>query len=518
MFDVVIAGGEVIDGAGGPRFRADVGVTGDRIVAVGNLKNAETASTLGAAGLVVTPGFIDTHVHGDLAALADPRQEAAIRQGITTFLNGQDGCGLAPATSEIQSYMRSYTAGFTGVHPDLKTPWNSVDGYLSYCTGRSSLNNAFLVPNGTVRMNVLGLDARRATPDEIAAMRRLVREGLEQGAVGLSTGLDYIPSLYADTWELIELCKELTPVDGVYVTHVRGGMPNGMVDALEEVWEIGRGSGCLLHISHYNVRADEHLFRIDDARATGLDVTYDSYPYRAGMTILAMVGLPGWIQVGGVEATIARLADAGNRRKVADWIAATPRAAPENMVLAGVGDARHESLVGKTLVEAADLNGCTVAELICTLLRDCRLQASAVVFDPRRTDADLAAVMAHPCQMGGSDGIYAGQRPHPRGWGAYASFLGPFVRDHKAWSLETAVQHLTNHAARRYRLLDRGLVRAGMAADLAVFDPAEVAPRSTYENPRRFAVGMKHVLVNGTTTLRDGEHTGATAGRGLRRM
>lgn len=516
MFDLLLRGGTVVDGTGAPGFRADVAIAGDRIAALGALTGASAPREIDAAGCVVAPGFIDAHVHGDLALLADPRHEPAIFQGVTTYVLGQDGCGFAPARPETIQYMREYTAGFTGWFPELRCDWKNFEEYWARFDRRVSVNVAYLVPNGAVRMEVMGLDPRPARDDEIARMQRLVREMMEQGAVGLSTGLDYLPSKYADTGEIAALSKAIAPFDGVYVTHMRD-LSRGMTHAaIDEVFEIGRRSGARLHLSHFGARADDQLRRVDSARRLGFDVTFDTYPYLAGMTLLAMIGLPDDVQQGGAAPTLERLSTRKGRERAAQWWRSHPTD-PRNVHLAGCTAESFQSLVGLSLAAAADAAGRSVAGLVCDILLESRLAANAVVFDVRRSEADLIACMTHPAQMGGSDGIYWGQCPHPRGHGAFARFLGRYVREKRAWTLEEAVRHFTHHAALRYQLAGRGVVREGAVADLVVFDPAEIADRSTYATPRALAAGVRAVLVGGVVTLEEGRHTGAANGRALRR-
>ena len=256
MFDTLIHGGQVFDGTGKPAFLADVGLVGDRIIAVGKLARAEANARVDATGLVVAPGMIDAHVHGDLILFHDPAHEPAVRQGVTTYIIGQDGVAMAPASPATLDHMRRYTAGFNGNFPTPGLSWRTVDEYLSLFAGRTAINAATLVPNGNIRMDVMGLEHRRATSDELMQMRRLVREGMEQGAVGLSSGLDYIPSLYADEAELTALCQEIAPFGGVYVTHMRGYAPHNVESSMLEVQNIGLNAGCKVHISHFNSRAE----------------------------------------------------------------------------------------------------------------------------------------------------------------------------------------------------------------------------------------------------------------------
>jgi N-acyl-D-amino-acid deacylase len=516
MFDILITGGRVVDGSGLPWFRADVGIRGDRIAAVGVLTGAQAGLHLDAAGKVVAPGFIDAHVHGDLMLLADPLHEPAIRQGVTTYIIGQDGVAMAPASATTLQYMRQYTAGFSGT-PPLEQLWSSVAEYLACFERRCALNVAHLIPNGNVRMEVMGLETRPPTEDEVRQMGRLVREGMEQGAIGLSSGLDYIPSRYAQTEELIALCREIAPFGGVYVTHMRRYDPEGVHGSLEEVFRIGQEAGVGVHVSHFNSRADLVLPVVDAAREKGVDVTYDLYCYLAGSSILGMVVLPPEVQEGGVGPTVRRLREPKVRAQLRDWFAG-PRLALDAIRLSFVADPAFRHYEGQTLEKAAASGAQHPADFVCDLLVAANLAVGCVVQHRQRTPDDVRQMMRHPAMMAGSDGIFTGSFPHPRGCGCFARYLGPYVRDEHAWSLELAVQHMSWHAARRFGLADRGLLRPGMAADVVVFDPATVADRSTYDNGQSLAVGMEHVLVNGEPVLQSGSRTPALPGRGLRRI
>ncbi len=519
MFDLVLAGGRVVDGTGSPWFRADVGVRGDRIAAVGALERAETRQRLDVRGRVVAPGFIDTHVHGDLALLADPLHEPAIRQGVTTYLLGQDGVAMAPASPATLAYVRRYTAGFSGTF-EVPARWASLAEYLACFDRRTALNVACLIPNGNIRLEVLGLDPRPPTAEELGRMQRLVTEAMEQGAVGLSSGLDYIPSGYAETAELVALCRAIAPFGGLYVTHMRAYGPDRVREAMAEVFRIGREAEVAVHISHFNSRADLVLPDLEAARAAGVDVTYDLYGYLAGSTILAMVALPPWVQEGGPDATLRRLRDPAVRARLAA-APEGPRGAIEDVRLSFVAAPAYRAYEGRTLAAAArEATGRDDREalmgFVADLLIASDLAVGCVVPHRQRTEADVQALMRHPAMMGGSDGIFTGGRPHPRGYGCFARFLGHYVREARVWTLEEAVQHLAGHPARRLGLADRGLVRPGMAADLVVFDPERIADRATYEDGRRLAEGVEHVFVNGEAVLLHGVRTAARPGRALR--
>jgi N-acyl-D-amino-acid deacylase len=523
-FDVLITGGRVIDGSGHPWFHADVGIRGDRVVAIGRLGQPEADVRIDATGKVVCPGFIDAHVHGDLALFTDPLHEPAIRQGVTTYILGQDGVAMAPASPATFDFMCRYTAGFSGGHDWLlrdgdKPRWFSIGEYLACFDRRSSVNVACLIPNGNLRMEVFGLETRPPTVDELRQMGHLVRAGMEEGAVGLSSGLDYIPSRYAETEELIALCREMVDHDGIYVTHMRAYDPAGVLGAMDEVFRIGREAAVAVHISHFNSRADLVIPRLDAGRAQGVDATFDLYCYLAGSSILAMVALPPWVQEGGVETTLQRLRDPAIRAQLREWFA-SPRVPLDTLRLSYVAAEAYRHHEGQTLVEAArtaSQGETDVGSFVCDLLTASEMAIGCVVPHRERGEEDLVGLMRHPAMMGGSDGIFTGSCPHPRGCGCYARYLGPLVRDAKAWTLETAVQRLAAHPARRFGLKDRGVLREGAFADVVVFDPDTIRDQSTYEAGRRLAVGVEHVLVNGELVLHAGQRTAALPGRGLRK-
>jgi N-acyl-D-amino-acid deacylase len=517
-FDLIVKGGWVIDGTGGPAYRADVALIDTMIAEVGRLDGAEATRIVDATGHYVVPGFIDAHVHGDLMLLADPIHLPALRQGVTTYLIGQDGSSFAPASPATLDYMRRYTAGFNGNPPGLSYDWRTIGEYLAQFDRRVAINVAYLIPNGNVRMEVMGLDPRPARDDELRAMQRLVREGMDAGAIGLSTGLDYIPSLYADAREISALCEPIVAENGVYVTHMRGYGPLAAT-GMREVYDITRATGVSSHISHYNGRADLLLPLIDQGRALGLDLTFDTYPYLAGSTILGMVALPGWVQIGGIEPTVDRLRDPTVRDRLnSEWFSGAIPYSLENLKIGMAAHADWRWAEGLTVAAAAEQAKLPPGDFVCDILSACGMAVGIVAFRPGdRTDADVRSILRHPAHMAGSDGIFCGGFPHPRGWGAFARYLGYHTRELGDYSWPEAVTHLATHAARRFRLTDRGLIRPGFVADIAVLDPAAVTDRSTYASGRVLAEGVTHVLVNGTLALENGEPTGATPGRALRR-
>ncbi len=517
-FDWIIEGGWVIDGSGAPPYRADVGLLDTMVSAVGRLDKAVAPRRLSAVGRYVAPGFIDAHVHGDLMLLADPIHLPALKQGVTTYIIGQDGSAFAPASPSTMDYMRRYTAGFNGNPAGLDYEWRTIDEYLARFDRQVAINVAYLIPNGNVRMEVMGLDPRPARADEISAMCRLVREGMDAGAVGLSSGLDYIPSRYADARELTALCAAIAPDDGVYVTHMRGYGPNAPA-GMREVFEIARGSGAAAHISHFNGRAEILLPLVEEGLALDVDLTYDTYPYLRGNTILGMACLPPWVQEGGIDATVERLRQKSTRARLeSEWFAGPLPNALETTNIAMTAAPEWRWAEGLSVSEAARQAGISGGEFVCEILAANGMAVGVIVVSGgNRTDEDVRQVMRHPVHMAGSDGIFRGGFPHPRGWGAFARFLARHTRELHDYNWAEAITHLSTHAARRFRLTDRGMIRPGYTADIAIFDPHAIQDKADYAQGRTLAEGVDHVFVNGTLALENGEPTGATPGRALRR-
>ncbi|GIW84811.1 MAG: D-aminoacylase [Thermogemmata sp.] len=524
MFDYLLRGGRIVDGTGLPWFRADLAIKGDRIAAIGHFPDAAALTVLDVTGLVVAPGFVDTHVHGDLALLVDPDHEPAIRQGVTTYVLGQDGVAFAPASEATLQYMRRYTAGFNGNFPTPDHQWHSVAEFLEQFHRRCALNVCTLVPNGNLRMEVLGLDPRPATPAELEQMRSHLRMALEQGAVGLSSGLDYVPSLYADVDELSALCEVLTAYGGVYVTHMRGYTPEKAPRALEEVFTIARRTGCPVHVSHFNCLARQTLPLLETARQHQIDITFDLYCYLYGSTIVAMLTLPPEVLAGGIDATCERLRQPETRRQL-EIAFAHPRFPIETIRLSSVPHPDWQHYEGYLLVDAcceayrltAPPTLRQLVDFTCDLLIATDLAAGCVIRHfAQRQEQDILELMRSPWMMAGSDGIFVGSRPHPRGFGCFARYLGHHVR-RQDWTLEEAVSKCAWHGARRFGLAYRGQIREGWFADLAVFDPQALTDHATYDHGTALATGMQHVFVNGEPVLLHGQRTSARPGRALRR-
>ena len=517
-FDLVIERCRLVDGSGGPPVAADVAVSNGRVAAVGALGDASAHERLDARGLVLAPGFIDVHVHTDARLLEPKVQEASLLQGVTTHIVGQDGFGFAPTTARSFPFMEAYTAGING-RPAPFGP-GGIGEYLGRFDRATGMNVASLVPNGCLRMEVVGNAGRAANDAEVDGMRALCRDAVADGAVGLSSGLDYVPSRHASTDELVALASVLVDTGLPYVTHVRYEL--GLLAALEEAVEIGRQARVPVHVSHlrgdseYGAGAAEILSAVDAARADGIDLTFDAYPYTYGCSFLPYV-LPAWALEGEPEEILARLGDPAAR----DWIRAGLEGVSwswARLVLAGRPRGEHARFVGLDLARAAVLNGQDEVDFVCDLLVAEELEA-LLVWKPDespRAEADLLAGLAHPAQMLGSDGIYGPGRMHPRGHGSFARFLGRFVREERLLSLEEAIARVTSLPADRFRLAGHGLIRPGYVADLVVFDPDTFVDRATFDEGDLPATGVRDVFVNGVAVLRDGHLTHATPGFGLR--
>jgi N-acyl-D-amino-acid deacylase len=524
MEDLVIRDADVVDGSGGPSYRADVVVDDGRIVSI--VKEAAAAGCqrpravreLDAEGLVLSPGFIDMHAHSDLALLRDPDHSAKAAQGVTLEVLGQDGLSYAPVDDRTLAEVRRAISGWNGSGDDIDFDWRSVGEYLDRLDRGIAVNAAYLIPQGTVRALVVGWEDRAATPQELDRMRRLVAEGLQQGAVGLSSGLTYTPGMYAGDAELTELCRVVARYGGYYCPHHRS-YGAGALEAYAEMVALAREAGCALHLAHATMnfgvnkgRAPQLLALLDEALAAGADISLDTYPYTPGSTTLAAL-LPSWASEGGPDAVPARLADDVTAERIRHDLEVTGsdgcHGVPvewDTIEISGVGDPALSGHVGRRL------DGWDSARRL--LLED-RLATS--VLQHVGHEENVREIMRHRVHTGGSDGILQGVKPHPRAYGTFPHYLGHYVRELGVLSLEECVAHLTSRPAARLRLPDRGLVREGHRADLVLFDPATVAAGSAYDRPRALPTGIPYVLVDGRFVIEDGRRTDVLAGRSVRR-
>lgn len=533
--NLVIRDAEVVDGSGGTApYRADVTVEDGRITAItrdgdGRRPPAPPrARTLDAGGLALAPGFIDMHAHSDLALLRDPDHSAKAAQGVTLEVLGQDGLSYAPVDDRTLAEVRGAITGWNGNGDDIDFDWRTVGEYLDRIDRQgTAVDAAYLVPQGSVRMLAVGWDDRPATPAELATMRRLVAEGLEQGAVGMSSGLTYAPGMYASDGELTELCRTVAAYGGYYCPHHRS-YGKGALEAYEEMVAVCHEAGCALHLAHATMnfgvnkgRAPDLLALLDRAIAAGRDITLDTYPYTPGCTTLVAL-LPSWASEGGPDAVLARLSDEETSARIrhvmevegADGCHGVP-IEWDTIEISGVSDPSLAHHVGRTVARsAADAGEAPFATARRLLIED---GLGTTILQHVGHEENVRQIMRHRAHTGGSDGILQGEKPHPRAYGTFPRYLGRYVRELGVLSLEECVARLTSRPAARLRLPDRGLVREGYRADLVLFDPATVAPGATFDRPRALPAGIPHVLIGGRSVIEDGRRTDVLAGRSVRR-
>jgi N-acyl-D-aspartate/D-glutamate deacylase len=523
MPGLVIRGATVLDGTGAPGHRADVAVDDGRITGIGH--GLTGRRRLDADGLVLCPGFVDMHAHSDLALLTEPGHLAKTAQGVTCEVLGQDGLSYAPVDDTTLEQTRQAVAGWNGDPPGFDWNWRTVGEYLDRLDRDGiAVNACYLVPQGSLRMLAMGWDRRRATPAELDRQRRLLAEGLEQGAVGMSSGLGYAPGMYADDAELIQLCTVVAGYGGYYSPHHRS-YGAGALEAYAQMIEVSRRSGCPLHLAHATLnfdvnagRAGELLALLDAALAQGCDITLDSYPYLPGSTTLAAL-LPSWASAGGPSAILERLRDPGAAERIRHDLEHTGsdgcHGVPMDWRTVRIADSRDPAAVGLTVAELAGARHRPPFQVYRELLIGDAL--STTILHLVGNEENVRAIMRHPAHTGGSDGLLAAARPHPRAYGTFPRYLGHYVREEGVLGLAECVAHLTGRPARRLRLADRGLIRPGYAADLVLFDPRTVRDTATYDQPRRPPEGIPYVFVNGTAVISEGRATGALPGRALRR-
>ncbi len=519
-FDLLFRNARIVDGSGNPWYRADLAIANGRITAIGYRLEGAAAREIDVADSVLAPGFVDMHAHSDAMLLAEPCHEAKVYQGVTTDLIGQDGLSYAPVTSHTLDQIRRHLAGLNGDSPAIGWDWTSVDSYLRRFDRQVSVNVAYLVPHNAVRIGAMGWEQRTATPAELDRMRGLVEEGMQDGAFGVSTGLTYPPNEWSDTDELVALCEVAGRYGGIYVTHMRG-QGDGLLEPTRESIEIARRAGLPLHISHLkssrlgsprNLEALKAL--LAGARADGLDVTFDSYQYNAGSSMLHSQ-LPSWMHAGGPDAEIERLQSAETRQRIREhWQVRPPAWSRQH--IGSVQTTENAWMQGQTLDVLIRQSGKDAVDFLCDLLLAEDLAVSHVSQGGDTTD-DLRELLLHPLQMMGSDGLLIGRNLHPRTYGTFARVLQKYVREERVLRLEDAIRKFASLPSQRLGLSDRGVLKAGMRADVVVFDERAVIENATFEEPRRVASGFSHVAVNGTLVLDNGTHTGATPGRALRR-
>jgi N-acyl-D-amino-acid deacylase len=517
-FDVLIRNGTMYDGSGAPPVIADVGMRGDRIVAVGKLHAGNARTVVDAKGLAVAPGFINMLSWSNESLIVDGRSQGEIRQGVTLEILGE-GTSMGPLNADMKKRLR---AGQIGVRYDVE--WTTLAEYLAWLEKRGiSTNVASFIGMATIRTHVLGLEDVQPTAAQLERMRALVRKEMEAGALGVGSALIYPPGSYAKTEELIELCKVAAKYGGMYTSHIRDEGEN-IFEALDELFRISSEAGIRAEIHHLKVagrknwdKIDGVIERIERARAKGLPVTANMYMYPASSNGL-WSQIPAWAHSGGPEALFKRLAEPATRERIAKEM--RRRGKLSRTILVKLHKPELRPLIGRTLEDVAKERGTDEVDAILDLVLQDRSRIQAVYFG--MSEANLAKELRQPWVAIGSDGsstategVFLEGSTHPRSYGNFARLLGKFVREEKVIPLEEAIRRMTGLPGSNLKIEGRGLLKQGMYADVVVFDPATIADKATYENPHQYAVGMKHVFVNGVQVLKDGEHTGAKPGRAV---
>jgi len=508
MFDLIFKNAKIIDGTGSPWYYGDIGIKNDKIKKIGKLSDKLSERVIDVERKVISPGFIDMHTHSDLMILDDPLIEAKVRQGITTDLLGQDGVAAAPLHEDYISPWKKNIAGLNGT-PPIEWDWRTTEDYLNkIAENNPSYNLATLAPHGNIRMEVIGLDDRLATDDELEEMKKVLRQSLDEGAVGLSTGLIYPPCSFADMRELEALCTVIAEYGAPLVIHQRSE-GDEILESMDELIDMMKRCGAHLHFSHLKNCGKDNwhktpkvLEKIDQARADGLEVTFDQYPYTAGSTMLSAI-LPPWAHAGGSEKMLDRLEDKSLRERIINematalpgWDSMSKWAGWNGIQITSVVTEKNKKYVGKTIEEISELsNGKDCAEIALDLILEEKNDVGMI--DYVIDEESIRKIIAHPAGTIGSDGLLGGE-PHPRAYGSYPRILRKYVREEQVTSLEEMIRRMTSQPARIIGMNDRGVIREGLKADLVVFDPKEISDNATFDKPRQYNDGIDFVVVNG---------------------
>jgi len=531
-YDLVIKGGQVIDGTGNPWFKKDIGITEGKIKRVGHI--ADNASkTIEAKGMVVSPGFVDLHSHDDFGILAYPNAESHIMQGVATSVVGNCGLSLAPLNPDNLALLKRYLSSFLEDSKDYGWEWRTLREYYEKVEGEGiSLNLAPLVGQGTVRLAVKGFDSNEASKEEMNEMKKLIAQGLEDGAFGMSTGLVYPPGSYSSTKELIELASVLRKYGAIYTTHMRNE-GDRLMESLEEAIRIGEENDIPVEISHHKVagrsnwgKVNATLRVMEQARQRGVEVNCDVYPYTAGSTTITVI-LPIWTLEGGIPKMLERLKDKEVRERIkkentegtVSRFNVMKNAGWDRIVIAGC--APKKEYEGKSLEEILKERNRfdNPYEGVFDLLLEIEGNATIIMFS--MDEDDVKTVMSSPLSSLISDSSATapstGGKPHPRGYGTFPRVLGKYVREEKLLTLEEAIRKMTSLPATKIGLESRGIIKEGFWADVVIFDPATIKDKATFDNPHQYPEGINYVIVNGQVVVDHGRLTGVRPGKVLRK-
>lgn len=536
LYDLIIENGKIVDGAGNPWYLADIAISDGRIRKIGSISTKGKRS-IDVDGLVVTPGFIDAHSHSDYNTLVYREMESTLHQGITTVMAGQCGSSPAPISDEIRDKVQKRVNDRLPEGVELEVDWTTFDDYLIREEKEGlGANVGHLVGHGAIRAACMGYEDRKPSDEELECMREKTADAMKAGAYGLSTGLIYPPGIYAETEEIIELAKVAARFGGIYDSHIRGE-GRTLMEALNEALEIGEKAGIPIQISHHKIASStlwgsskKTLEMFEDARERGIDVTVDQYPYKAGSTSL-MALLPPWVHDGGTEEALERLRDEELRSRMREdikegipgWENFAGELGWENVYVTSVKTDENKKLEGKNMEEIREFRGDSDEyKSLFNLLLEEEGAAGMVIF--YGNEEDVQRIMKHPLQMVGTDagsctvtGPFSEGKPHPRHYGTYPKILGEYVREENLMRLEEAIRKMTSFPAQRFGLLDRGLIRPGMWADITILNPDAVSSNATYQDPHNFPSGIQYVIVNGEVAIDEGEYTGILSGKTLRK-
>ena len=525
MYDLLILNGKVVTGSGNPWFAGDLAVAKGKIVKIGRLAREEAHKTIDASGLVVSPGFIDGHSHSDLFLFVDPKAHQKIMQGVTTENVGLDGMSVAPIEKKDIAAWRKHLSGLDG-NPEIEWKWRSFADYLDAIDALPTSNNVTsYVGLGTIRLKVMGMTDQPPTSEQLAQMKGLTAQAMEEGARGVSSGLIYPPSQYQTLAEVAEIARVTRDYNGIYDVHLRSE-GDGLIQAIEEVIEIGRRSGVPVLITHFKVLGKKHwglsdktLQMVDEARKEGVEVHIAQYPYTAGSTMFHAI-IPPWRHAKGPDSLIQMLKEdkepiKKDIRERTDWENWAKVNGWENIVVSSVESEANKQYEGKSVTKIAAMRGLTdPADAALDLLAEEELAVGMIVFG--MDEKDVVNIMRHSTMSVITDGLLGGSKPHPRVYGSFPRILGRYVRKEGIMGLEEAIRKMTSLPAEKLRLKRKGLLAENYDADITIFNPETIIDKATFENPRQFSTGIEWVIVNGQVVVEEGQHTKAAPGRTVR--